>query len=132
MALIWKIELRDKSTIKVGDPWPEKDLKANINAILHIPSTEEVTGIDEDGDPITTRHSECFVVTVLPEGQDPKDEDMRPLMRVFGKDVLRTFEVHTWAELRDIVADALGLDEEEEEEGVDAQAPTVAAPAPGG
>lgn len=136
--LIWKLELRDGTNIAVGDVWPGQQQpkpgqqQSKINAILSIPETRENI-IDEDGDNTVTLTPAHFVVTILPDEKtpEPADETPMPLMRVWMVDVKRTHEVHSWAELKDIVADALGLngDDEDDEPDESGDAP-AATPAP--
>lgn len=130
--LIWKLELRDGTNIAVGDLWPDAKTPRpgqqtpKINAILSIEETRENI-IDEDGDNTVTITPAHFVVTILPDDKtpEPADETPMPLMRVQAVDVKRTHEVHSWAELKDIVADALGLNEDEPDEPESAPSPAV-------
>jgi hypothetical protein len=121
MSLVWKLELRNGKTIRVNDAWPDADAKSKvppINAILFVPETREISGYDEDGDPITTRFAAHYIVTVLPGGKDqpePPDTAPMPVIRVHADDVILAHEVHSWAEMKDIVAETLGLNEDEDE-----------------
>lgn len=121
MSLIWKLDLRDGSSLKVGDAWvdPPKPGTApmKINAILLLPETRE-TVTDADGDPLVTVYAAGYLVTVLPDGTEPEPtpETPMPVMRVASTDVVRTHEIHSWSELQELVADALGLGDSEDDE----------------
>ena len=130
MALVWKLDLRDGSSIAVGDPWPidpKHKLPPGqqiplINAILEVDETRVISGYDDDGDPVNTVYPRRYYVMVLPDDKNPEpsDDTPMPVMRVQGTEVKRSHEMHSWAEVQEIVAEALGLNEEEEDEEAEA------------
>lgn len=121
MSLIWRLDLCDGSSLKVGDDWPGDKPKPGealpkINAILLLPETRE-TVTDEDGDPLVTVYAGSYMVAVLPDGSKPEPgpETPMPMLRVPVAEVRRAHEIHSWSELQTLVAEALGLGDPDED-----------------